>query len=385
MDDATRQTLGLVEQLDACGLETVRKAIEARERPQRENPDALPRKRVCRMFSVPPGVKFLDSHGMNLLAQAFRTWLGLAPDTRVRRSRLRVWLAFLLLRYSGGRLGEILALDDRRDFDPKRGVVRLGTNGNVREVALPAEVLEEMGIILQSPELTSLRGEILHMDQGFVRRKFYEQAQRSGLPKELLNPRVLRNSRAVELLRGGVPLLAVQAMLGHCASTLSSTLFTVSDKDLRSIAQRYIARETSMKTSARNTFVGEVIRITPGEIMSLVELTADTGLRVTAVITNASLRNLEIVKGALMTAIVKAPWVTVSLGDAPESSALNSYRGVVNAINAGAVECEVVAELEDGHGLCALVTSVSAQELGLQTGQQAWFSFTALSVILTAA
>ena len=92
-----------------------------------------------------------------------------------------------------------------------------------------------------------LRGEVLHLDQGYVRRIFYERAKDVDLPKELLSPRVIRHSRGIELLRGDVPLKIVQQFLGQQSPTLTASYLHFSREDARKIVHSHIRREAMKK------------------------------------------------------------------------------------------------------------------------------------------
>jgi molybdate transport system regulatory protein len=250
-------------------------------------------------------------------------------------------------------------------------------------VVLPSFLIEEMEEAFASPDLQSLRGEIFRLDQGFVRKKFSEQESRSGLQRELLNPRVLRHSRAVELLRMGVPIKAVQAVLGHSTPTMTSVYCDFSENDLQRIMHHHIRKETSMKTSARNTFVGEVSSMRKGVILTEVELTTGSGLKVVSVITNESAEKLDVKEGKTVSAVVKAPWVIIVKDPQLEkTSARNRFSGKITKINQGQISAEVIAMLEDGTTMCALVTDESVKNLELNEGQNVWFLFKAFSVIL---
>ena len=91
--------------------------------------------RAARIFSVPDDVKFLDTLELARLADAFTAWTERAgrPDVAVSRNRVR--LIYLMLRHTGARLGEVLALDDREDIDLENLSVMLGGGDGVgREV-----------------------------------------------------------------------------------------------------------------------------------------------------------------------------------------------------------------------------------------------------------
>lgn len=69
------------------------------------------------IFSVPKEVKCLDTAQLTELENAFRQWVDESARSDVRGSRRRILLIFLLIRYSGGRLNEILTLNEQSDID----------------------------------------------------------------------------------------------------------------------------------------------------------------------------------------------------------------------------------------------------------------------------
>lgn len=327
----------------------------------------------------------MDSLQIESLTETFRIWLKKSPRQFTQKSRSRVWLIYLLLRYTGARLGEILSLDDRTDLDLERNIVKLGKGegGPEREVQLPDLVVRELRAFLENSDNQDIRGAVFEMDQGFIRRKFYERAREAALPRELVNPTVLRKSRAIELLRSDVPLTVVQSMLGQSTSNLTASYLDYSDDDIQRIIGQFIQKEARHRTSARNSFHGKITGIRRGDVQSEVELTTLSGNKVCAVITTGSLETLELSKDGMATAIVKAPWVVVSKGDQPpRTSARNRYLGRVIKVNEGKVASEVVVELPDGTHICSILTEESVKNLGLAAGDQAWVMFKALSVIV---
>ncbi len=336
--------------------------------------------RAARIFQVPDSVKYLSQPQLETLKGAFRSWLQGARDERSRQSRTRMWLLFLLLRYTGMRLGEAIELDDRTDFDLERGVVRVGGD-SPREIPLPAEVADSLRLFFDAPMSLELRGQLFRMDQGYVRRIFSERGKGTGIPRELLNPRVLRHSRAVELLRGGVPVVVVDAMLGHQGPSCQYVSF--SDADTLRIMNHYIYEERKMKTSARNMFVGQISAIREGNILIEVEVTTATELKVVSVITRESFENLGLAMGMTVIATVKAPWVVLVKEDSMfKTSARNKFCGRISAVNTGQIADEVVVDLADGTRITSLITDESVNKLDLKVGDDICAMVKAFSVIL---
>ena len=145
--------------------------------------------------------------------------------------------------------------------------------------------MAEIRQVLESPAMFGLRGEVLHLDQGYVRRIFYERAKDAGLPKELLSP------------SSGIP-GASSFCAATCPSTSSSTFWGSKPptspasylhfprEEARRIVHSHLRREAMKKTSARNAFTGTINRITRGDLLVEVEILTSTGLKVVAVITS---------------------------------------------------------------------------------------------------
>ena len=340
--------------------------------------------RAARIFSVPDDVKFLDTLELTRLSEAFSAWTTRAgrPDVAVSRNRVR--LIYLMLRHTGARLGEVLAVNDRSDVNLENLSVMLGggEEGPGREVQIPAELGEALAAVFDDPAYASLRGGLFRLDQGHVRRKFYERAEECGFTKELVNPSTIRRSRAVELLRDDVPLPVVQRILGHSTADLTAAFLHLPEDQRRKVERQVLTRETR-RTSARNAFFGRVARVQRGDIQSIVTVESLGGHAVSSIITNESLKNLGVTEGSFVTAEIKAPWVVLETAvDMPRSTAGNRFLGVVELIRLGELTSEVIVALSDDTRLCAVITTQSARELALAEGQKVWAMFTAFAVVL---
>lgn len=386
MDGLPSSVLDKIDQLDPDILLGLSQRVQS-ELHRRGLPSQAPQRRSgpksSRMFQVPRTVKYLTQAQVETLAVSFRAWLQAARDARTTQARMRIWLLFLILRHTGMRLGEALELDDRQDFDFERGVVRV-RGESTREIPLPVDVLDTLRHFFDNPLSSTLRGQVFHLDQGYVRRKFSERGAGTDIPRDLLNPRVLRHSRAVELLRGGVPLVVVDAMLGHQSLPQTAQYVSFSDADTRRIMHHYIHEVHKMKTSARNMFVGQISAIRDGMVLSEVELTTATGLKVVSVITKDSFDALGLTMGTTVIATVKAPWVVLVKEDQKlTTSARNKFHGVISKINRGKIAVDVVVDLPDGTQITSLITDESASGLDLKVGDNICALVKAFSVILT--
>ncbi|GAB7024053.1 TOBE domain-containing protein [Salidesulfovibrio brasiliensis] len=340
-----------------------------------------PSGRVCPkdFFRVSEEVKYLEPPMIEAFEAAFAAWKDGARRADSIRARARAWLIFRLLRHSGARLGEVLLLDDSAAFDGPGPSVRLGTNGRTRVVPLPEEVHAEIIQTLEGPIGCGMRGGFFRLDPGYFRRICYARGAECGLTRDMSGPTVLRNTRAVEMLRSGVPITVVKEVLGQSSLDLTAAYQQFTQGDVVSIVQKSVRN----RTSARNAFVGHVTDIRTDTVMAEVRMETRSGVHISAVITMDSLHTLQLEPGAPVAATVKAPLVNVvSRDDAVLGSARNRLRAKVIRLVDSPVLTEVLGRLPDGTDVCALVSSESANSLKLVPGTEVEFWFKALSVVL---
>lgn len=332
----------------------------------------------------------LDTVQLVQLEQSFRQWAENSPRRDVLFSRRRILIVFLLIRYTGAKLNEILSLDPFTDIDVKQQLVCIrecdaGERGCIRKIAiaehLSIEIQTALGDALFRDSLTNL----FAVDPAFVRRKFYERAEACGFSKRLGSPEMIRRARAVELMQSNMPLPAVQKLLGHSTPNLTTAHVSFSEEELQRVTKLFVERESTRKTSARNTFFGKIIDIQRGDIQSLISFVNLAGCTLTAMITNNSLERLGLQPGWLVTAEVKAPWIILQKGDGQSPcSADNRLQGEVVRINRGKVSAEFVVRIGDGTELCSVVSTSSCKALHLKTGDLVWALFNCFAVILHA-
>jgi molybdate transport system regulatory protein len=340
------------------------------------------------IFSAPDKDKCLDTVQLNRLEQSFREWTEAASRFDVRNARRRILLIFLIIRYTGAKLNEVLNLDPGRDIDCEKGFVRLGRqNGkpgrSQRKVQISAKLSHEIRTLIADLSLKNDARKMFDADPGFVRRKFYERAEACGIAKQLGAPEILRKSRAIELMRSNLPLPAVQMLLGHSTPNLTSSYVSFSEDDIQQATRLVVEKESTRKTSARNSFFGKIHTVQQGDIQTLVEIVTIGGQIITTVITNDSLQRLGLKEGKMITAEVKAPWVMLhKSGHGQGCSADNIFKGLVEKITRGKINTEYVVRIADGTEVCSIVTSESSRRLCLAEGDAAWVIFSSYSVVL---
>ena len=330
----------------------------------------------------------LDTIQLDRLERSFNTWLDAARGEDVRLSRQRIFFIFLLIRYTGAKLSEVLKLNLLDDFDSRRHLIRfisLDKSGrdSSREVRIPEAVSDTLATLLAEPSLRSTLQRSLEIDPGFVRRKFYERTLAIGLPPHLGGPEMIRKARAVELLRDKMPLPAVQVLLGHSTPNLTSAYVSFSEEELQTVTRYHIERNFSRKTSACNAFFGKIKSIRKGDIQAIVEIATVNGSMVQSIITHGSLEQLGLTTGKLIRAEVKAPWVLLAKGaQEPACTAENRFSGTIERISTGQINSEYSIRLDEGTELCAIGGSGSGEVLGLQAGDRVWAFFSCYAVIL---
>jgi molybdate transport system regulatory protein len=138
-----------------------------------------------------------------------------------------------------------------------------------------------------------------------------------------------------------------------------------------------------MKTSARNALRCIVADIREGGVTAELILRATERVTLAALITKDSVRELGIVPGLPVTALIKASSVLLAPGeDPPRVSARNRIHGRVMRRDDGPVSSEVTLNIGDGKTLTATLTKDGAEDLGLQPGCVAWALFKASHVII---
>jgi molybdate transport system regulatory protein len=332
----------------------------------------------------------LDTADLVRLEQSFRDWVNTTPRRDIRLARQRVLLIFLLIRYTGARLNEVLALNPREDIDGHgRSVIFRGSGpgneGAFRKVQISEALAGEIRKTTADPAFREATGSRFGVDPAFVRRKFYERAEACGFDKRLGGPEMVRKARTVELMQARMPVAAVQKMLGAAMPHRGAAGISFSADEIEELTRRFVEREARRQTSARNTFYGKITVIGRGDIQSRVTLVTMEGHTVSTVITNDSLERLDLAEGRLIAAEIKAPWVMLHRGEKePACSAENRFSGVVERVLRGKVSTEYGVRIADKIELCAVVSTESGRRLGLKREDRVWAVFNAFAVVLNA-
>jgi molybdate transport system regulatory protein len=341
-----------------------------------------------RIISIADTDTCLDTAQLNQLEQSFRKWATDSPRADVRFSRHRVLITFLLIRYTGAKLKEVLAVNPYSDIDTKNHAVTYGGSGSEtglkpRTVHLSQTLCHEILTLIHTPLFQKKPDRMPDLDPGFVRRKFYERAAACGFAKELGGPEAIRRARAVELMQGNLPLPVVQQILGHTSAGLTSSYVTFSESEIQDIARRFMEKESGRKTSARNAFFCKVTDIVTGDIQTRVEMITMENHPVVTVITNDSVHRLGLVPGKWIVAEVKAPMVMLQEGaDAFKGSAENRFKGTVTRITRGKINTECIVRVSGFTHICAVMSSAGTWISDIKEEDPVWAVFSCFSVIV---
>ncbi len=325
----------------------------------------------------------LSTEQLHALEQSFRHWLASSKRENVRLSRLTATLIFLIIRYTGAKLSEVLKLNPEVAIDFAQNTICFQNKNEGEEgrtVPIPEQICAEL-----AEGIAFLKGQrnhapIFHLDAGFVRRKFYECAEACHLPKELSGPEAIRRARALELMQSDIPLPVVQNMLGHATINLTTAHVAFSPEEMHAVAKRFVQKELNHKTSARNCFMGKVVAIASGAIQSLVTLQSREDISLKAMITNDSVQRLALAINTKVCAEVKAPFVMLYGGEQrPLCSAENILSGTLTQVKQGDFMAEYILHLSDTTEICSLSTNILTN---VPLGTSLWAVFSASSVVL---
>lgn len=297
---------------------------------------------------------------------------------RIRNSRLRIWLIFMLLRYGGLRLEEIFDLHaDDLKLDESQILIR--KHGHKRAVPLPLHASRLMREQIEEwPALIAL-SRPCRCDSSLVRRSFARYSVQGGISPRLLSARALRRHRALELEDNGLPPNLVNLFLGRL---ISDSKFD-SAQGLK-ILRQAIANEQFPKTSARNSFYGTLVSLVKHGILVETTLESISGLVVKAIITDTSCQNLKLNLGMTARALVKAPWVKIfEPGGGAFAADSNRFYGMIKEIKKDADAMEIMVALPQGNIICALYAAQERPAFPVALGDNVGVEFSPLAVILT--
>jgi molybdate transport system regulatory protein len=207
-------------------------------------------------LAIPPGrikIKYLSIQEVDALTYTFQSWFDQSPSTgKKRKIRGRYWLVYLVLRFTGARLGEVIQINDSVDIDFRSSDIRIVTLKRRNEkpkriIPVPSQVISEIATFLA--DFPDMRGKAFSVDANNFRKVFYAMAKEAKLLKEegvrlngthelFPHPHTLRHTRAIELLKAGLPVPAVQDLLGHSSMLTTAQYVRLSGQDVKHLMRQ---------------------------------------------------------------------------------------------------------------------------------------------------
>lgn len=181
---------------------------------------------IAKTNHLPVGLKespihHLTEEELNRLTLEFFKWYEEKPN----HLRARYLLLFLFLRYTGARISEVIAIDETRDIDFKRSEIRLQSLKKIKKKEVYRIVPVPDKLIAEYLRLTKIHPQIEGKALKVKRNNFFKVFKalcfKANIPPKVAHPHILRHTRAIELIRNGIPITAVKTLLGH--SNLNTT------------------------------------------------------------------------------------------------------------------------------------------------------------------
>uniref|UniRef100_UPI004048832D TOBE domain-containing protein n=1 Tax=Aliarcobacter sp. TaxID=2321116 RepID=UPI004048832D len=127
-------------------------------------------------------------------------------------------------------------------------------------------------------------------------------------------------------------------------------------------------RRLSMQISARNQISGKVEKIEKGDINSQIYIKLKNDLTFVSVITQTAVVNLDIKIDDEVTAIFKSSNVLLMTDTNINISARNKFEGIIEYINKGDINSEVVLNIGNENKIASVITTSSVENLHLKEG-----------------
>lgn len=293
------------------------------------------------------------------------------PARRIVRAKLH--LVFLLVRYGGLRLREVLEMPVTACLDRQSGLLSV-PGENARDIMLPMGCMQHFRRILSLPEAE--QADFLALDTGFIRRKFYAVAELCGLPPQKAAPRALRYARGLELLSLHVPLSMVQKYLGQPGAAKTFFL-NFAGGDVKS---HVLDRARERSRSRDNVLAGIVTSIRLGLRRAELEISVASNLVLYAQTSLDRVQDLDLGEHRQVISFhIPSSRIVLTLDHVP-TSLHNCLEATVTGLHADSVEGFASTVLCDGTPLHADLDWGRLDSAELYEGRRVWLHFAASSV-----
>ena len=127
-------------------------------------------------------------------------------------------------------------------------------------------------------------------------------------------------------------------------------------------------RRLSMQISARNQIMGVIEKISHRAVNAEVQIKLKSGNSLVSIITNTATENLELNIGDEVIAVIKSSNVLLSTENEMKLSVRNCIKGVIEVINQGEVNSEVVINIGNEDKMVTIITTNSIKNMNLKVG-----------------
>ena len=127
-------------------------------------------------------------------------------------------------------------------------------------------------------------------------------------------------------------------------------------------------RRLSMQISARNQIMGVIEKISHRAVNAEVQIKLKSGNSLVSIITNTATENLELNIDDEVIAVIKSSNVLLSTENEMKLSARNCIKGVIEGINQGEVNSEVVINIGNEDKMVTIITTNSIKNMNLKVG-----------------
>jgi len=132
----------------------------------------------------------------------------------LKKVRGRHYLVFLFLRDTGARISEIVNIDDEKDLNLANNTITVTTAKTCTKRTLTITDEDKKAYLEYIGKFPDMKGKVFKVNRINFFERYRNVAIKSGIPKELSHPDLLRKTKIVELLRQGKSIKEVQQIAG---------------------------------------------------------------------------------------------------------------------------------------------------------------------------
>ena len=327
----------------------------------------------------------LDSLQLIQLEWSFRQWVRLTNRYETRLTRHRIFIVFLLIRYTGATLNEVLTLNLFVDLVDQVVFFRQSDASEcpVREVTLAQHIAQEIRETLGNPDFCDMLTSFHSLNPSTVRHTFFERTEACRFSRGLGTPESIRMARVMELLRQDISPRKIEQLLGVSLSRHTLNRKTPPSKNNKFPVQSLPVSALTSTTLERNCLICMVVSMQSDLLQSQVHLLTYAGHPISAIITSNSAERLSLKSGNIVTAEIKAHLINLQVhGCNATSSVDNGFSGKIIEITRGQVSWECVVNIGGAINIYSLHSAHYAATLGLKVGKSVWVSFNSFAIIL---